>query len=698
MRSAPNARDEERAVRPVARRLWRASGALLALLAFAPPAHAAGQLVDADCLVCHRDDPKIAMRRGGQTVSLVVHPEVLQSSAHAKLRCVDCHKGYVPEARPHRPGAGPVRCESCHANAPSKHGLHAALFTRPQPAGAPSATCKSCHGTHDVGKGIDSTATVTVASLDQACGRCHREETEHYVRSAHGRAALAGQAGAPRCLSCHAHPITRARKGGAITAQTKLAQESLCLSCHLDDPKVRARMTPSAGFLAAYDQSVHGVAVAHGSSEAPTCTDCHGEHTIRKARAPDSPVAPANVSEKVCSPCHSSIRLTAKYGIKNDRFKTYADSFHGLAVRGGSVSAANCASCHGAHNILPSKDPRSTINAAHLAATCGKCHQGATASQAFAHGKVHLDMTEKNDPMLYWVAFLYTLLIVGTIGGMFAHNLFDFVRKSIHHLRQRRGGGEAHPPASRALYLRMTTSERVQHTLLVVSFVVLVLTGFALRYPEAWLVEILKRWSSPLFELRGVVHRIAGVVLVGASLYHLYYMGWTRRGREFLRDIRPCPNDLADIRAALAYYLGRTTVRPRFGRFSYIEKSEYWALVWGTTVMALTGVILWFQSPFIALLSKLGWDVAHTVHFYEAVLATLAILVWHVYFVIFNPDVYPMNLAWFTGRISEAEMEDEHPLELEAIRRQALADAARAEDEAAIPRPPDAAPHPGDTP
>jgi cytochrome b subunit of formate dehydrogenase len=136
-----------------------------------------------------------------------------------------------------------------------------------------------------------------------------------------------------------------------------------------------------------------------------------------------------------------------------------------------------------------------------------------------------------------------------------------------------------------------------------------------------------------------------------------------------MRDILLRPGDLKDIVGTLRYYAGRTRERPRFGRFSYVEKTEYWALVWGTGVMGLTGVVMWFQDPFIALLTKLGWDAARTVHFYEAILATLAIVVWHLYFVIFNPDVYPMNVAWIKGTITEEEMEEEHPLELEEIRR-----------------------------
>jgi cytochrome b subunit of formate dehydrogenase len=129
--------------------------------------------------------------------------------------------------------------------------------------------------------------------------------------------------------------------------------------------------------------------------------------------------------------------------------------------------------------------------------------------------------------------------------------------------------------------------------------------------------------------------------------------------------------------------LGISKEKPLLDRFSYIEKAEYWALIWGTIVMTLTGFILWFDNTFMGLLTKLGWDAARTIHYYEAWLAFLAIVVWHFYFVIFNPDIYPMNTAWFTGKISEEQMADEHPKELERIKlTSARADAeSSSEDE-----------------
>ena len=117
----------------------------------------------------------------------------------------------------------------------------------------------------------------------------------------------------------------------------------------------------------------------------------------------------------------------------------------------------------------------------------------------------------------------------------------------------------------------------------------------------------------------------------------------------------------------LKFNLNLSAEKPKAGRFSYVEKAEYWALIWGTFVMAATGGILWFDNTFIGLLTKLGWDVARTIHYYEAWLATLAIIVWHFYFVIFNPDSYPLNLAFWKGTLTEEEMLEEHPRELEEI-------------------------------
>ncbi|HEV8120735.1 MAG TPA: cytochrome b/b6 domain-containing protein, partial [Candidatus Polarisedimenticolia bacterium] len=346
----------------------------------------------------------------------------------------------------------------------------------------------------------------------------------------------------------------------------------------------------------------------------------------------------------------------------------------------GDLSVANCASCHGFHDVRRSSDPLSRVNKANLQKTCGQCHPGADAR--FASGKVHVTTNEADEPVLYWVSFLYVGLIVVVIGGMLFHNILDFVRKSRRVLRIRRGL-EPEPHHPQALYLRMSVNERLQHGLLVLSFAALVVTGFMLHYPDAFWVTWLRRLSDRLFDYRYRLHRTAGVLMVVTAVYHGFYLAFSARGRRLVRDLLPVVGDAKGALGAMAYYLGLRKTPPRFPRFSYIEKAEYWALVWGTLVMAATGAILWFEEQAIGLFGKLGWDVARLVHFYEAWLATLAILVWHIYFVIFNPEVYPMNLAWLTGTLTEEEMAAEHPLELEAIRREREETARRDAEEAA---------------
>jgi cytochrome b subunit of formate dehydrogenase/nitrate/TMAO reductase-like tetraheme cytochrome c subunit len=418
--------------------------------------------------------------------------------------------------------------------------------------------------------------------------------------------------------------------------------------------------------LEQYTGSVHGTALASGVTASASCTDCHGEHNILKHDDPRSPVAPQNVSAQVCSPCHASVRLTAKYGLAGDRFRSFEDSYHGLASKAGSVVVANCASCHGVHNIKRSADTTSSINKKNLARTCGTCHPGATDS--FTQGAVHVIATSGQDRVLYMVSMGYIILIVVTVGGMAFHNLLDFIKKSRKQLAYRRGTLERERIPHR-LYLRMSLSERIQHGALLISFITLVITGFALRFPDAWWVEAVRGISPAMFDIRGVVHRIAAVVMVLAGLYHIYYLAGTIRGRKLFLDLLPVRKDLTDLIGIFRYNLGLSPEKPKLARFSYVEKAEYWALIWGTLVMGVTGVILWFDNTFLNLLTKLGWDVARTVHYYEAWLATLAIVVWHFYFVMLNPDTYPINLAFWKGTLTEEEMHEEHPLELEELKK-----------------------------
>ena len=677
----------------------------------------------ADCLACHSDSAT-TIKRGGKEVPLFVDSTVLTKSPHSKLVCVGCHTGFNPDDIPHKAKIEPVACVRCHSAAPLKHTFHPQLARAIADNQLPKVSCKECHGTHDVASPKVAGSKFSEARLVKSCGTCHAAVITQFPTSEHGKALAQAVKGAPNCLTCHRHPITPGGSRGDSLAK-KQAQAQLCVSCHLDNPDVRARTSPAAGFISDYTKSVHGAALQRGNAKAancvschgnhgmkrgtdagssvnranvpttcakchetpahdyqqsihgteltkgnkdtPTCTSCHGEHTILAPSDSRSPVAAKNVSAQVCSPCHSSVSLSAKYGLRSDRFQTFTDSYHGLAIRGGSIEVANCTSCHGNHAIKAASDPTSSVNKANLVVTCGRCHPGA--NSRFAVGSVHVTLTAQREPVLYWVARAYLILIVVVIGGMLVHNLLDFVRKARRKLMIRRGL-ITEEPVGHAMYPRMSVNERVQHAVLVLSFATLVISGFALKFPDAWWVAALRQVSPLAFLIRSVAHRIAGVAMVVAGLYHCYYVFATPRGRQLLRDLLPARRDMTDAIGMVKYNMGLSEARPQLGRFSYIEKSEYWALVWGTVIMGGTGAILWFNNYFIGLLSKLGWDVAQTVHLYEAWLATLAIIVWHFYFVIFNPDVYPLNLSFLTGSLTEEEMRDEHPDELRRLKEQ----------------------------
>jgi len=193
-------------------------------------------------------------------------------------------------------------------------------------------------------------------------------------------------------------------------------------------------------------------------------------------------------------------------------------------------------------------------------------------------------------------------------------------------------------------YERWTLAQRVQHIVLIVSFMTLVVTGLPVRY---------------------------------LTVFHLGYIMLSRRGQSELLALIPGKQDLLDMFGMLRFYVGLEKHKPRFDRYNFIEKFEYLALAWGTVVMVATGFILWFEEQAMLILPKWALDVATVVHSWEAVLAFLAIVVWHLYHVHLNPEVFPMSRIWLDGKISETELKEHHPLEYERIKAAERSELAR---------------------
>ena len=301
-----------------------------------------------DCLACH-NDATLTKDENGKQVSLHVDDAKFKASIHSVFGCTDCHKDI--KAFPHDPTPAKPVCATCHAGEQTAydHGVHAKAAA----AGNTNvAKCQDCHGSvHEILPASDPKSKVARGNIPQTCGACHGQKFVmassgissapfiSYQQSVHGKAVAAGSDKAAVCTDCHGqHDILAATDPKSPI--NKFNVPVTCAKCH-DNIKQE------------YVQSIHGQAIARGNWQAPVCTDCHGIHTIKAPTDPNSSVAAANVGN-ACAQCHGSVRLSNEFGMPSGQVNTYLSSYHGMASKMGSTTVANCASCHGVHNILPS--------------------------------------------------------------------------------------------------------------------------------------------------------------------------------------------------------------------------------------------------------------------------------------------------------------------------------------------------------
>jgi cytochrome b subunit of formate dehydrogenase len=593
---------------------------------------------NADCFVCHSDISLTKTNAAGNAVSLFVDEDKFKASIHGKNLCTSCHTDItdLPHAETHKP----VSCSQCHR-------IEADIYLKSDHGQAISkgvteaASCQDCHGkAHELLDNRNPASPVNRAHIPETCGRCHGNVAEmekfnlrqravvvSYDKSVHGLAHSNGVVNAAVCSDCHGtHDLHR-----STNPESKLYWQTIPATCGKCHDNVRQT----------YSRSIHGTAVAQGVRDAPVCTDCHGEHTIQAVKLATSRVSPANIPE-TCGQCHAAQRIVTQYQLPPNVFTTYIQSFHGLALQGGNLTAANCASCHGVHDILPAKDARSTINTNNLPQTCGKCHPGIGTRLSAEFFRIHAPpgAAEGKPWIVNFISRLYVVLIVATIGGMLAHNGLDYFRKARNHVRwAKTQNGE----------MRLTPWMRVQHYLLMVLFVLLAYTGFVHKFPDAfwsWPFRVISNGNS----LRGMIHRVCGWTFLALFVVHLATLFGTKRGRAELKVLWLRLYDFTDVFTMLAYNVGLRQTPPAHRKWTYIEKAEYWALIWGSVVMIVTGVMLVFTDTVLRWWPKVWHDVAQVIHYYEALLATLAIVVWHFYWTIFDPKEYPMNPSWLIGK------------------------------------------------
>jgi predicted CXXCH cytochrome family protein len=581
----------------------------------------------------------------------------LKKSVHSNLGCSNCH-GYVfnnLEKHDDKNAKIPTAdCYLCHNEIADEHkeSIHGISL---EEGINESAHCWDCHGSHSIYKVKSDSSKVYFKNIVSTCGACHDDpgfSQKHfstikqpglmYLNSIHGKLLLEGRTDAPSCVTCHGvHNIKNRVQPGSTISTVGISK--VCGECHKE-------------IAEEYEQSIHWFAVKKGVSESPTCNDCHSEHSINAVNVGKKRDDIRKMQELTCLECHENLLLNARFGIKDENAVNYQDSYHGLAVMRGDKDAAMCIDCHGVHKILPAYNAESSIHEGNLVNTCAKCHPGA--SETFSKSYSHISKDDDSANYIETiVGDIYFWLIVIVIGAMAVHNLLIFV----YDLRKRRTEDK-----TKIKIRRFTKNELIQHTVLLLSFIILAITGFQLKYPDSF-------WSKWLTDLgmiepvRQWTHRISALVMIGLSVWHVVYLIITARGRDVLKSLLP---NWADIKQAIQnvkYYLHITKKHPEFDNYNYMEKAEYWALIWGTLVMGVTGFILWFPTMVGDWAPLWTIKVSEIVHFYEAILATLAIVVWHWFFVMFRPREYPLNFTAIDGKMTIVHYKDEHRLRYKKV-------------------------------
>ncbi|MDH4196711.1 MAG: cytochrome c3 family protein [Candidatus Aminicenantes bacterium] len=374
---------------------------------------------DDDCLTCH-GDPELNRADG---TSLYFDQDKAQGSSHgqAGLSCVDCHTDLKATTDfPHAEKLRPVVCAACHEDIYQeiKASVHDGLEKKQVPVG-----CKDCHGTHDIRPADDFESSVSPLNLPETCEKCHAEKVKtprggefirQYEASAHFQGLMkSGLTLSANCSHCHGvHDILPTKDPASRVARSNIIRT--CGRCHV-------------GIEKSYREGVHGKAYVKGSGDVPVCTDCHSEHDIRAPEDLGSRVYATKVAA-ICVRCHDDERLGRLYGFLTSRLKTYFGSYHGTASKFGETRVANCASCHGFHDIRDSSDPDSSINPANLPKTCGTCHTGAGAN--FAKGKIHETPAEMSgNRWAQAVKVFYIALIAVLISAFLLFIAADLFRK-----------------------------------------------------------------------------------------------------------------------------------------------------------------------------------------------------------------------------------------------------------------------------
>jgi cytochrome b subunit of formate dehydrogenase len=671
--------------------------------------------VAATCQRCHARIEEVHVK--------VIQGRLWEEEPHKIPACVDCHQPHEQRRVFYDAGAANEDCLSCHRD-PNLMGYSTVAgdtvslyvdgdaYATSMHSGT---ACAQCHT--DVAPGLVRPCETSIEVVD--CSICHADPVDQYQTGVHGILAGQGDPDAPACLDCHSKHATLGRTNPTSPTYARNVPD-LCAKCHGQGQAAATRLGAEGypeGIVHSYEVSIHGEGlIKSGLVITATCEDCHTPHRPLPPDDPESTVNPANISAicgachhgieeafeqsahwvergasddldyPTCEDCHSSHSI-ARTGEGNFRREmtqqcgrchleeaaTFFDTFHGKVSRLGDNSAAKCYDCHGTHNIHPVDDPQSTLSRENVLTTCSQCHPNASAKfTGYLTHATHHDPAKY--PLLFYSFWAMTLLLVGTLSIATLHTAAWLWRlwKSPEYWKPHRAHRLPKPGAK--MYRRFTTFERTLHGIMILSFFTLAITGMVLKFSYMGWAQAVS-YVLGGFAVTGVLHRMAAVALITIWLAHVWDvvkkkkasgLSWVRFIMDKRNSLMFTSQDWKDFSGSVRWFLGRGP-RPDYGRWTYWEKFDYFAVFWGMFVIGSTGILLWFPEIFTLFLPGKAVNIATIIHSDEALLAVAFIFTVHFFNTHFRPDKFPMDPVIFTGRVSVEELQADKPREYEEL-------------------------------
>jgi cytochrome b subunit of formate dehydrogenase len=543
-------------------------------------------------------------------------------------------------------------CAVCHRDQRLElvKGVHAKAGEKDERGRGLPMDCGKCHGTnpHAIFAARDQRSPVFLNNQVRTCGSCHTEDQQTYEMTVHGRGLIeSGLTVTAVCANCHgAHGIYYAADRRSTLHVANVA--ATCSKCHqfIEERLAKSVHGRGTGLGAATDRPAAGGEVRRH----PTCTDCHQGHHLLRSDVAEFRLDLANR----CGNCHA------------DLSSRYAMSMHGELTHQGHAAAAECADCHGAHDILPVDDPQSNLAAGeNRLRTCRKCHAYAVAN--FASFDPHADYhDEARYPKLHstygWIQWTVNVLFILFL----IHAFLWFIRALVDRLQQ---GGHTTLQAGQYALPRFDPLQRGSYTALAVAFVGLTASGVALKYSDQpwgqWLARGLGGFRSASFwhHFFAVLAILAVVVQLARTVVRIQARRGARGWKNALfgpDSLVPNGRDVRELGKMLLWFIGFGR-KPGFERWAYWEKLDFWAFSLAALVIGISGLMMWYPNLFCLVLPGTVLNFAKMVHSEFAIYIASFLFLIHFFHAHFRPEKFPMDLSVMTGKVSEEHLRKYRP-------------------------------------